>query len=176
MTEELRLSSTTQEEPTSGGPPAEPGSIVARLREKAKQQQAVKRIDIPVGGEFGEHLVIRYKPLPPAAMDSFVARGIVRAEEIPFTDDTMDMMARCCVEVIGRYGDEEVVLEDADGPVRLEHRLAVLLDFPRAEGVKMTSHEVILALFANNGPMLGEHSATLMKWMTGKGDEEDLGE
>lgn len=148
------------------------GSIVSRLRAQAKAQQEAKRTEIRVGGEF-QNLYIRYKPLAPAQMDKFVAsRQGVKIQDISATSATMDMMARACVEVVGRFGDEEEVLEDEDGPVKLDYRLAVLLDMPRAEGVKPTSHEVISALFGHNGAMIAQHGDVLTEWMMDPSNRE----
>jgi hypothetical protein len=143
----------------------QPGSIVARLRAQAQAQQRAKQHEILVGGEF-KNLYIRYKPLAPAQMDKFVAaRQGVKVQDISAISATCDMMARSCIGIVGRYGDEEEVLEDEDGVVKLEHRLAVLLDMPRPEGVRMTSHEVVAALFGHNGAALAHHGDELATWM-----------
>jgi hypothetical protein len=176
MTEQVNLTSSNAEIAHARDTAVEPGSIVARLREQAKHQQETKRLDIKVGGEFGDSLWIRYKPLPTSEMDKFVGQRMGVADNDQLFTSSMDVMARCCEAIVARYDDEDTVLSDADGPVRLEHRLAVLLDMPRAEGVKLTSHEVIILLFGNNGPLLAEHGSTLMTWMTGKEVEPQLGE
>lgn len=157
----------------NGAPPpdlddtqAVPGSIVARLREAAKAQRQHKTHDIAVGGEFGDRLVIRYQPLPPAQMDRFIAaRQGLKMQDISATAATMDMMAHGCVEVIGRYGGEEEVLADSDGPVRLEDRLARLLDLRSPSEPVLTAHEVITRLFGNNGAMIAMHGDKLATWM-----------
>lgn len=156
----------------NGAPPEEaepevvPGSIVARLREAARQQRQAKTYDIAVGGEFGDRLVIRYRPLPPAAMDKFIAaRQGTRLQDISATAATMDMMARSCVEVLGRYEGEEEVLADSDGPVRLEDRLARLLDLRSPSEPVLTAHEVISRLFGDNGAAIAMHGDKLATWM-----------
>jgi hypothetical protein len=150
-----------------------PGSIVARLRAQAQAQQRSKTTTLLVGGEF-KSLYIRYKPLAPAQMDKFVAaRQGVNIKDISATAATMDMMARACVAVVGRFDGEEEVLADGDGPVKLEHRLAVLLDLPRPEGVRMTSHEVIETLFGHNGAMIATHGDELASWMQDPTEEPE---
>jgi hypothetical protein len=150
--------------PTTAEPT--PGSIVARLRAEAQAQQQTKTKDIRVGGEF-KSLFIRYRPLSAAAMDKFVAaRQGVKVQDISATAATMDMMARACVCVLGKVGDEEEVLGDDDGPVKLDFRLAQLLAMPVPEGTqRLTSHDVIQQLFGNNGAMLAAHGDVLAEWM-----------
>ena len=161
--------------PTTAEPTA--GSIVARLRAQAQAQQRAKHTEIMVGGEF-KNLFIRYKPLAPAQMDKFIAaRQGLKVQDISAMSATMDMMARACVCLVGRYGDEEEVLQDEDGPVKLDYRLANLLDMPRAEGVKLTSHEVIGLLFGSNGAMLAGHGDQLAEWMQDPTEpEQSVGE
>lgn len=162
-----------EQDPTPTVQEPQPGSIVARLRAQAKAQQRSKQKDILVGGEF-KNLYIRYRPLGTAQMDKFVAaRQGVRVQDISATAVTMDMMARACLCLVGKYGDEEEVLEDEDGTVKLEHRLAVLLDMPRPEGVKMTSHEVIDTLFGHNGTAITAHGDQLATWMQDPTEEEE---
>jgi hypothetical protein len=158
---------------------AQPGSIVARLRAQAQAQARSKTTEILVGGDF-KNLYIRYKVLAPGDMDKFVAaRQGLKMKDISATAATMDMMARSCLCLVGRYDDEEEVLGDEDGPVRLEHRLGVLLDMPRPEGVRMTSHEVISTLFGHNGAMIAAHGDLLATWMQdpeAQGDVQPVGE
>lgn len=157
----------------NGAPPEDatepvvaPGSIVARLREASRQQRQAKTHDIPVGGSYEDRLVIRYEPLPPAAMDKFVAaRQGQNIRDISATAATMDMMARSCVMVLGRYGDDEEVLADEQGPVKLEDRLARLLDLRSPSEPVLTAYEVITRLFGNNGAAIAMHGDRLATWM-----------
>lgn len=149
-----------------------PGSIVARLRAQAQAQQQAKTTTIKVGGAF-QSLYIRYRPLAPAAMDKFVAaRQGARIQDISATAATMDMMSRACVEVLGRYGGEEEVLMDDDGPVKLEDRLARLLDLRSPDEGVLTSHDVITRLFGQNGAMIAAHGDLLATWMQDPTAEE----
>lgn len=150
-----------------------PGSIVARLRAHAKAQQVTHTTDIPVGGAFGSALIIRYGVLPPAEMDRFVAsRQGVRIQDISATSATMDMMARACLGLIGKYEGEEEELADEHGPVRLEDRLAQLLDLRSPTEGQLTSHEVITRLFGRNGAALTAHGDQLATWMTDPANTE----
>jgi hypothetical protein len=153
------------------------GSIVARLRENAKAQQEVKTTEIAVGGEFGDRLWIQYGVLGPDEMDRFVAaRQGIRIQDISATSATMDMMARACKCVIGRYEGEEEVLRDSDGPVRLEDRLARMLSLRSPDEPVLPAYEVIARLFGRNGAMLSDHGDRLATWMQNPAEETSVGE
>jgi hypothetical protein len=161
------------QEPTPTVMEPTPGSIVARLRAQGQAQLRAKTTEVPVGGEF-TGLYIRYKVLAPGEMDKFVAARMgAKAQDISATAATMDMMARACVCLVGRYGDEEEVLADDDGPVRLEDRLAYLLDMRSPTEPRLTSHDVIERLFGHNGAMIAMHGDVLATWMQDPGSQED---
>src|SRR5262245_54646439 len=162
---------------TAAAPPPTPtpGSIVARLRERARAQQESKTTDIAVGGEVGDRLWIRYRVLAPAEMDKFVAsRQGVKVQDISATAATMDMMARACVCLIGRFEGEEETLVDDQGEVRLEDRLASLLDLRTPAEPRLTSHEVINRLFGRNGVAITTHGDRLANWMTDPTEREEM--
>jgi hypothetical protein len=148
-------------------PAPTPGSIVARLRERARAQQTTRTIEMPVGGEFGDRLYIKYGVLNPDDMDRFVAtRQGVNLKDISATAVTMDMMARACQCLIGKYEGESEVLSDELGVVKLEDRLAKLLDLRSPEEPALTSYEVIKRLFGRNGAAITSHGDDLATWMT----------
>jgi hypothetical protein len=127
-----------------------------------------------VGGEFGDRLFIKYGVLSPDEMDRFVAvRQGVKIRDISATSATMDMMARACVCLIGRFDGEEEVLEDEHGPVKLEDRLARLLDLRSPDEPVLTSHEVITRLFGRNGAAITSHGDKLTAWMTGEDEDRE---
>jgi hypothetical protein len=155
---------------------------VARLREAARAQQETRTTELAVGGEFGDRLWIKYGVLAPAEMDRFVAtRQGLRVQDISATSATMDMMSRACIGLIGRYEGEEEELADDQGVIRLEDRLARLLDLRSPSEPVLTSHEVITRLFGRNGAAITEHGDKLATWMTnpsateGDGVGESLG-
>jgi len=157
---------------TAVGAPA-PGSIIDKLRKKAQSQQKARIKAFPVGGDFGEWLQIRYRPLPPSQLDDFIA-GQTEVSQERAIELNMDMMARSCVDVIGVDQDTKdiTVLEDASGPVRLEHRLIVLLAMPIPDGAILTAREVISYIFGNNGLAIGEHGDQIASWMRRPGAAE----
>jgi hypothetical protein len=157
----------TQEMPTVSVVAPTPGSIVAKLRERAKAQQEARTTEIPVGGEFGDRLFIKYGVLKPDEMDRFVsARAGTKIQDISATSATMDMMARACICLVGRYGDEEEELADENGVIRLEDRLARLLDLRGPAEPVLSSYEVISRLFGRNGAAITDHGDKLATWMT----------
>jgi hypothetical protein len=68
-----------------------------------------------------------------------------------------------------------VPVEDERGPVRLEHRLAVLLALAEPEPV-LTAREVVLLLFNGNAFALGAFTDKLVTWMVDPDAEVDPGE
>lgn len=156
------------QEPLAPAPPTPtPGSIVARLRAAARAQQETRTTELPVGGEFGTRLWVKYGVLAPAEMDRFVAtRQGLRVQDISATSATMDMMARACICLIGRYEGEEEQLTDDQGVIRLEDRLARLLELRSPDEPVLTAHEVITRLFGRNGAAITEHGDKLATWMT----------
>lgn len=148
-----------------------PDSMISKLRRRATAQQKALIKAFPVGGEFGDWLQIRYTPLPPDQLDDFIVRQDEASQERAIQLN-MDMMARSCVEVIGFDPSTKTVevLQDDRGPVKLEHRLAVLLDLPVSSGAILTAREVITILFGRNGLAIGQHGDEVVGWMRKPGD------
>ncbi len=152
---------------TTPPPPAAPDSIIAKLREKRAKQAKIKTEAFEVGGEFGEMLQIRYKPLEPDHLDDFLAKidevNMQRAIQM-----NMDMMSKACVGVEGydpETKERTPLLDDAGQPILLDNRLAVLLDMPIPGGFPLTAREVITLLFGNNGLAIGAHGDKVTDWM-----------
>jgi hypothetical protein len=152
---------------------AAPGSIIDKLRKQAKSQQKKKIKAFSVGGDFGDWLQIRYTPLPADQLDDFIANQTEVSQERA-VELNMDMMARSCVDVIGVDQDtmDVTILEDDRGPVRLEHRLIVLLEMPIPDGAMLTAREVISYIFGNNGLAIGSHGDEIVTWMRKPGATE----
>src|SRR5262245_34859323 len=126
-------------------PTEAPDSIIGRLRAKTAAQQKIKIKAFSVGGEFGDWLQIRYKPLKPDQLDDFLA-NMTEATQQRAIEMNMDMMTRACVDIIGVDQDsrEVTVLKGEDGrPVGLDNRLAILLAMPNADpDFPLTAREV----------------------------------
>jgi len=144
-----------------------PGSVVARLRANAQAQQRTRTKELPVGGEFGDQLFIKYGVLQPDEMDRFVAsrQGVRNIADISATSVTMDMMARACICLIGRVDGEEEVLQDDQGVIKLEDRLARMLELRAPDEPVLTSYDVINRLFGRNGAAITKHGDDLTEWM-----------
>jgi hypothetical protein len=158
---------------TNGAPPtapaaaapvvadAAPGSALALARAAAARQRQRHTTDIPVGGDFGEHLKVRYGVLP---LDE-----IERYSELAQTTSwslNLDVMTSAC---------QTVLWDDTDLEVGLDHRLWTLLDWPLPAGIDraadLTPRELIDALFGSNGIALADHFARLQKWMENPGGD-----
>lgn len=149
------------------------GSIVEKLRRQASGQQEQRIKAFSVGGDFGDWLQIRYSPLAPELLDDFLANQTEVSQKRAI-ELNMDMMARACVGVIGvdQATKEVTVLCDESGPIRLEHRLIVLLQMPFPDGAILTAREVVSYIFGNNGLAIGEHGDQVASWMRNPGAAE----
>ncbi len=163
--EETEVQATVASSAPVGAPP--PSSILSRLRKQAEEQQSDKFVDMPVGGEFGEMLQIRYKPLRPEEMDSFI-ESKTDAQLSQVVAVTMDMMARSCIGIYSwdPSDNSKQELKDSGGnSLYLDNRLAELLELPQPGGVPMTSREIISCLFGYNGAAIAKHGNDLASWM-----------
>lgn len=162
-------------------------TLLRELRAAAAAQSSEHTEDFVVGGEFGKQLWIRYKPLDSGPMDRFIAQRTAARDRmdsdprlvLPITDMNMDMMAQGCVCVLGadKEGNNKEALSDTHGSIRLEHRLAVLLELPLPEGNEMyTAREVIMMIFGGNGMAIVDHADDVVRWMRDPSKKPDLGE
>lgn len=142
--------------------PAVPGSLLDRLRTHAREVQRSRTHDMPVPGFRGD-LLLRFRPLDVGQVERFVeSRAQGRAGQI---SEGIDVMCTACVGVLARDGDNLIELADSSGPVRIEHRLGVLLGMTIPPDVTLTAREVALQLFGNNAFALGTFIDSLAEWM-----------
>jgi hypothetical protein len=161
----------TQSDAANGNGVAD-DSLLASLRAAAAAQQEDHYEDFIVGGEFKKQLWIRYKPMDEVPMNRFITRRAAAREnpnlDIPITELNMDLMATACVCVVGAdpNGENRVELKDSMGAIRLEHRLAVLLNLPLPEdGSQYTAREVIKMIFGQNAMAIVDHGDDVVNWM-----------
>ena len=117
-----------------------------------------------MGGEF-QSLHIRYRPLNESDMDKFVAaRQGVKVADISATSATMDMMARACVEVVGKFDGERRCWGTTTG--RCAWRTAWPACWTCAAPVSRCSPatRAIARLFGHNGVMLTMHGDQPADW------------
>lgn len=157
----------------NAGVTPEPGSVVDRLRRRALAGQRERRLDLDVPGWRGE-LVLRFRPLDMGQAERFMqARSGRSSSEV---SEGVESMAQCCVGVFGRDGDRLEELGDEAGPVLLEHRLIVLLGLPIPPDAKLSTREVVDALFFGNAIAIGEFIDRLVGWMRDPDAAESVGE
>jgi hypothetical protein len=150
-----------------------PGSLLARLRDHAREAQKGKTYDLPVPGFQGE-LVLRFAPLDIATVERLAAKASSTSSGV---SETLDAMVRACVGVYGREADGHLEpLEDEQGPVRIEHRLAVILGMTEPGSDTLTAREVVLRLFGGNAFALSAYVEKLSEWMTDPDASERPGE
>lgn len=152
-----------------------PDSIIGQLRRRTAEQQKIRVKAFPVGGDYGDMLQIRYKPLKPDELDDFLVIQ-EEATQARAIEMNMDMMSKACVDVIGVDQDTKEItrLDDPQGnPIRLDNRLAVILDMPNPDpDIPLTAREVITLLFGSNGMAIGVHGDEVTKWMQAGGKGE----
>lgn len=153
--------------------PAAPGSLLDRLRTRAADR-GVRTLDVPVPGRWRGELVLRFKPLGVGELERFVEDR--RSGRPSGVSESIEVMAKCCVGVYGREGDRLEALGDEDGPVRIEHRLGVLLGMEPPYGATFSTREVVLWLFEDNSFALGSVTDRLVEWAADPDASEPVGE
>ena len=155
------------------GDDAPPGSVLAQLRARAEVQRKTRTLDLPVGGAFGDELVIRYRVLDRAEWDKYAVLLTPNlqtgADNLPpMSVLNVRMMAAACLTVL--YAGEDL-------GVRLDGRLAELIGHPLTEGMSYDDLgvvEVVEGLFPS--PMaITTHSGRLVTWMQDPSDDDDPG-
>jgi len=154
------------------------GSVLARLRERAAGQRRDRTLDVAIGGMWEDQLVVRYRMPPMEEADRLLATAsrLVVNDGGPtpsMTHAAVDLMATCCVTVLGADTDG---LEDLG--VKLTGRLLTMLELELPAGIDnpadATAAEVILTLFEGNWLAVNVHAAKVMDWL--QGGTGELGE
>jgi hypothetical protein len=148
---------------------APPGSVLARLRARAASERRDRTLDVPVGGRWGADLVVRYRMPSMEDADRFVAAGAAFAAgtgQAPSMGGlSIDMMATCCVTILGAR--EDGGLEDLER--RLDGRLLELLALSLPPGVDkaadVTVREVVEELFDGNWVAVNVHAGRILGWL-----------
>lgn len=147
-------------------PRAVAGSLLARLRAAAAEQQHERRFNVDVGGAFGNMLVARYAPLPIDELERY-------AELVGTTGNVelaIDLVTRCNVAICARDDDGEIEeLEDELGVLTLSTgaRLAEWLELPVPASVdEPTPRELVRWLWGDNGMAFGAHVQRVLEWMS----------
>lgn len=151
--------------PNGGTPPS--GSMLARLRDAAGRQREQRRVELDVPGAFAGQMRIRYHGISMEKVERYAE--LLDRKQTTQGSMNIDMIAQCADAVLGREDDGRwTVIEDEQGPVGLDERLARLLGIPEpAPGAEISSDEVIRALFVIDGnawPLIA-HSAALLTWL-----------
>lgn len=152
---------------------AAPGSVLAQLRARAAAQRQTRTLDLPVGGAFGDALVIRYRVLTPREWDKYAvlltpaAASGGTGDLPPMSVLNARMMAAACETVLWADDDGQ---HDLD--VRLDGRLAEMLAHPLPAGMgygDLGTLEVVEGLFPS--PMaVTAHAGELVRWMQNPSD------
>jgi hypothetical protein len=149
-------------------PAAAPGSILAELRQRAARTRELKTHDVPVGGDFGDRLIVRYGMPARGVMDRYIA--LVQAGgKISELAANVDLAVASCRTLLARDGEHLVDLD-----VKLDAGLWRLLDWPLPEGVEshdeLTASEVMYALFGGNEVRLASHVGDVGQWLQNPGE------
>ncbi len=158
---------------------APPGSVLAQLRARAQRQRADHTLDVPIDIDpWNGILVARYRMPPLEDADRLIAAAATLTSTSgptpSMTRTSVDLLATCCVTLLGRAETGE--LEDLEH--RYTGRLLTLLALPLPQGVDdaqdATVGEVLGVLFSDNWLAVNAHAAKVMGWL--QGGESALGE
>ena len=169
-------------EPGENGTDAErdapAGSFLAGLRAQAEAQRQARHLELPVGGKFGDSLVIRYRMLTRHEFDQYAAlltpnvtrAGEIETRDVPVSALNARMMAAAC---------ETVLYEGEDLGVQLDGKLAELLGHPLPDSVShddLTAPEIVEGVFGGNWMAIGSHAGRLAEWQRNPDAEAEPGE
>ena len=170
LDEPTREFDTVELEPDDDAPP---GSVLAQLRARAEVQRQTRTLELPVGGAFGDNLVIRYRVLERHEWDTYAVLLTPNLQTgdtsklAPMSVLNVRMMAAACETVLWVDDDERTDLE-----VGLDGELARAIGYPLADGMSyddLGPLEVVEALFAS--PMaVTAHAGDLVTWMRDPSD------
>lgn len=152
-------------------------SMISRLRAVREEIQAAGRtIDFPLAA-YDAELVVRCRPITADELRRIAGRSTgrrdTRSQTQRVADSHADLMVACCVEVLARADDGDLVQITPGEPSRIDDRLAELLALTAS-----TAREAAIALWGDD-LALAAAASKLMKWTTGENrmsDEEFLGE
>jgi len=144
---------------------APPGSMLARLRERAAGQRSDRTLDVAI---WEGVLIARYRMPPMEDTDRLMAAQarLVGAgdEHASWGTAAVDLMATCCTTLLGQRETGE--LEDLE--VRYSGRLLSLVGLT-APGLDdpqdATASEVIRELFGGNWMAVNVHAAQILGWL-----------
>lgn len=148
---------------------APPGSALAQLRAAVSLKRAERTLELPVGGPFGDHLVVRYGGLPVGELERYSELS-GRLGNLALA---IDMAVSCCRTMLWRT--EAGHLEDLE--VRLGPKLWALGEWPLPDGLSaedMTPRQVVEELWRDRGMALGAHLTRLVDWQSE--EERPVGE
>jgi len=177
----LNVVAADQDTPSPSPPPraddVPPGSVLARLRERAAAQRRDRTLDVPIDAWDGQ-LVVRYRMPALEDADRFADQGVrFAAGDGPAPSLgglSVDVIATCAVTVLGRREDGE--LEDLEA--RFTGKLLGLLGLALPPGVEdpgdVTAREVIEAVFFGSWMAVNVHAANVIEWL--QGGSQPMGE
>lgn len=153
-------------------------SWIAQVKRERDQRVEVETLKLGMptwGPATSPDLVIEFKVIPRPELEKF-QRESARAErkKKSASDTDIQFVAKACCGVAIRNPEsgELVRMEDDKGPIRLDRRLAKLLDLPE-DGAGQNSQALILYLAKDNGIALGNLAITVARWMTNTSAEVD---
>lgn len=141
-------------------------SMRAQLRARREELRAKTTVDLLVPGYDGD-LAVRYKAIPEDEFDKLVSK-MQRGTNM---DAALDLLAKACDCILVREGDVLEPLEDEDGPIGFDIRLAEFFGFTAEK-----TREIIRETFSPDGrhPLApADHANAVTDWFRGKGSEID---
>jgi len=163
----VRVVGANQPPPPASNGDAPAGSVLAQLRARAAVAREVRRLDLPVGGPWGDRLVIRYRPLAIDEMDRYAAMSEAGATGASAV--SIDMMVSACETVLFRADDGELHDLECGLDGRLAEQLAAPLP-PATDYPDLTPRDVVDLVFASNLFVLGPHLTQLAEWAQQAGE------
>jgi hypothetical protein len=163
-----RIHPVPVEQPAENGAAASP--VLEVLRQRRAERSAERTFDLDVPG-YGGLLVLRCGPITGQTLSRLRER--LERSRSPERDLNLnaDVLIAACRSVLARAKpeDELVELEDDDGPVRLDSRLAAMFEMPAS-----SARQVVVGVYSlANVPELAVATAAsdYMEWASSAASE-----
>lgn len=148
---------------------------VKRERDERVESETLK-LGMPTWGPADRpDLVVEFRVIPRPELEKFQresARAQRKKKAAADTDIQFVAKACCGVAIRNPESGELVRMEDDKGSIRLDKRLARLLDLSE-DGAGANSQTLILYLVKDNGIALGNLAITVARWMTNTSADVD---
>ena len=170
------MSATPFRAPTAVADTSPPkDSLIAQLRATAAEERADSEYVAMLPGRWDGVMRVVYGYIDIDELESYADIDLTHVSNVGMSLDMMSKAVKRIEAHNSRTGKWETV-EDANGPVTFDDRLARLLAWPRPDDDwEFSVRQVYEGVFEGNGVLLGKHMGDVSRWMGLLDGEEESG-